>query len=103
MLFAPSPPLSMLAGDDEELNSASYNALKEYVRIQVPSTKQMQDLVLEVLQNEPSYYNIAGYSAYVSLSSGTCSPARQSSTSSGRRRQVCSRTQRRACRFAPFS
>jgi hypothetical protein len=67
ILFDVSPILSLLAGGDEKVNSAMYNALKEYVRIQVPSTKQMQDLVLEILQNEPSYYNIAGYSAYVSL------------------------------------
>jgi hypothetical protein len=67
IIFDVWPLLALLDRGDWTVNTAVYNALKEYVRIQVPSTKQMQDLVLEILQNEPSYYNIAGYSAYVSL------------------------------------
>jgi hypothetical protein len=33
----------------------------------VSTGKQMQDLVRQVLHDEPSYYDIAGYSAYVKL------------------------------------
>jgi hypothetical protein len=65
ILFNVSPILGVLTGRDQDDNSAIYSALKEYVSINVPSTTEMQDLVLGVLQAEPSYYNISGYSAYV--------------------------------------
>jgi hypothetical protein len=67
ILFDVSAILVPLAGGDEKMNSAIYNALREHVRIEVPSAKEMQDLVLEVLKTEPSYHNVAGYSAYVGL------------------------------------
>jgi hypothetical protein len=68
ILFDVSPILLMLAGDDEAVNSAIYfNILKEYVHIQVPSAEQIQVLGLKVLQAEPWYSNVAGYSALVRL------------------------------------
>ena len=65
IILGPLPIVQVLAHGED--NSAIYNALKEYVHIQVPSANEMQDLVMNVLKREPTYYDIIDYSAYVNL------------------------------------
>ena len=65
IILGPLPIVQVLAHGED--NSAIYNALKEYVHIQVPSANEMQDLVMNVLKREPMYYDIIDYSAYVNI------------------------------------
>jgi hypothetical protein len=65
IILGPLPIVQVLAHC--EGNSAICNALKDYVHIQVPSANEMQDLVMNVLKCEPTYYDIIDYSAYVNL------------------------------------